>query len=87
MNIINLGVNDSCEVNDSIGWICDELGVQPNLEYAGGDRGWIGDNPLIHLDPSKMMEMGWTPKFTIQQGIIATVRYLQQNEWVFKGRR
>ncbi|MEK9703277.1 MAG: NAD-dependent epimerase/dehydratase family protein [Deltaproteobacteria bacterium] len=87
VNTINLGLNDSCEVNDSIRWICEELGVKPKLEYTGGDRGWIGDNPLIHLDPSKMQGMGWMPKCSIQQGIIATVRYLQQNEWVFKGRR
>ena len=67
VNIINLGVNDSCEVKDSIRWICEELNVKPKLEYTGGDRGWIGDNPLIHLDPNKMMEMGWTPKISIQR--------------------
>ena len=86
VNIINLGVNDSCEVNDSIRWICEELGVKPKLKYTGGDRGWIGDNPLIHLDPSKMMEMGWTPKISIQDGIVKTLRYIQQNEWILPER-
>ena len=79
VNIINLGVNDVCEVNDSIHWICEELGVNPKLEYTGGDRGWIGDNPLIHLDPSKMTEMGWVPKYTIKQGIIKTLNFLIQD--------
>ena len=37
-------------MNDSIGWICGHLGVAPALEYTGGDRGWIGDNPFIFLD-------------------------------------
>ena len=82
VNIINLGVNDSCEVNDSIRWICEELGVEPKLEYTGGDRGWIGDNPFIYLDPSKMQEMGWIPKLSIQDGIIKTLRFIQQNEWI-----
>ena len=86
VNIINLGVNDVCEVNDSIRWICEELGVNPKLEYSGGDRGWIGDNPLIHLDPSKMMEMGWAPKLSIRDGIVQTLNYLQENEWVFRER-
>jgi len=86
VNIINLGVNDVCEVNDSIHWICEELGVNPKLEYTGGDRGWIGDNPLIHLDPSKMMEMGWAPKLAIRDGIVQTLKYLQENEWVFRER-
>ncbi len=87
VNIINLGVNDVCEVNDSIRWICEELGVNPKLEYTGGDRGWIGDNPLIHLDPSKMMEMGWAPKLSIRDGIVQTLNYLQENEWVLENRK
>ena len=86
VNIINLGVNDTCEVNDSICWICEELGVKPKIEYTGGDRGWIGDNPLIHLDTSKMMEMGWVPKLSIRDGVVRTLRYLQENEWVFRER-
>ena len=86
VNIINLGVNDSCEVNDSIRWICEALGLNPKLEYSGGDRGWIGDNPLIHLDPCKMMGMGWMPKLSIREGIVRTLTYLQENEWVFRER-
>ncbi len=39
VNIFNLGVDGYCEVNDSISWICEELGVKPKLEYTGGDRG------------------------------------------------
>jgi UDP-glucose 4-epimerase len=82
VNIFNLGV----EVNDSIGWICEELGVNPNMEYSGGDRGWIGDNPFIFLDTKKIRALGWKPKFDIQQGIIKTVKYLRANEWVFEER-
>ncbi len=79
VNIFNLGLDEYCEVNDSIGWICEELGVQPELRYAGGDRGWIGDNPFIFLDCSAMRKLGWEPKLSIKQGVIQTVRYLQQN--------
>jgi len=86
MNIFNLGVDGYCEVNDSIGWICDELGVQPELHYSGGDRGWIGDNPFIFLDTKKIQSLGWTPKIGIREGVIKTVEYLRNNEWVFKVR-
>ena len=34
VNVLNLGVDGYCEVNDSIGWICEELGVSPKLEYT-----------------------------------------------------
>jgi UDP-glucose 4-epimerase len=86
VNIFNLGVDGYCEVNDSIGWICKELGVQPRLEYSGGDRGWIGDNPFIFLDTKKIQSLGWSPKFGIQEGVVKTVEYLRDNEWVFEAR-
>jgi UDP-glucose 4-epimerase len=86
VNIFNLGVNGYVEVNDSIGWICKELGVSPRLDYSGGDRGWIGDNPFIFLDTKKIQALGWRPKFDIEQGVIRTVQYLKNNEWVFDTR-
>ena len=86
VNIFNLGVDAYCEVNDSIRWICDELGVSPELEYSGGDRGWIGDNPFILLDTKKIQSLGWKPKFSIRDGVLKTVQFLQKNEWVFKAR-
>ncbi|MCX7217346.1 MAG: NAD-dependent epimerase/dehydratase family protein [Burkholderiales bacterium] len=86
VNIFNLGVDGYCEVNDSIGWICKELGVQPTLEYSGGDRGWIGDNPFIFLDTKKIQSLGWKPRFEIMDGVVKTVEYLRANEWVFKSR-
>ena len=64
INIINLGVDYYCEVNDSIGWICKELGTTPVLEYSGGDRGWIGDNPFIFLDTKRIQSLGWKPKMS-----------------------
>ena len=44
------------------------------LEYTGGDRGWIGDNPFIFLDTSRIRALGWAPKLTIREGIIAHAR-------------
>lgn len=53
VNLFNLGVDGYCQVNDSIGWICREMGVKPKFEYSGGDRGWVGDSPFIFLDTKK----------------------------------
>lgn len=82
VNIFNLGTNEYCQVDDSIGWICETLGLIPECHYSGGERGWIGDNPFIFLDCSKINQLGWTPKFSIKEGIIGTVKFLQANPWV-----
>ena len=86
VNVLNLGVDGYCEVNDSIGWICEELGVTPKLGYSGGGRGWIGDNPFIFLDTSKIRDLGWKPKLSIKDGVLKTIQYLKTNEWVFEER-
>ncbi len=81
VNVLNLGVDSYCEVNDSIGWICEALGISPELDYTGGDRGWIGDNPFIFLDASKMRGLGWAPKLSIREGVLKTVEFLRENKW------
>ena len=84
--IYNLGTNEYVQVNQSIGYICAALGMKPKLEYTGGDRGWIGDNPFIFLETQKMLATGWKPKLTIEQGIIKTLRWLEANRWVYDSR-
>lgn len=84
--IFNLGTPEYVRVNDSIRFICDALGLKPELRYTGGDRGWIGDNPFIFLDTKRIQSTGWKPKLTIEQGIGRTLRWLQENEWVYESR-
>jgi UDP-glucose 4-epimerase len=86
VNVFNLGTDEYCEVNDSIGWICAHLGVSPVLEYAGGERGWIGDSPFIFLDTRRVRALGWTPKLTIRDGIIRTLEYLVRHDELLAAR-
>ena len=84
--VYNLGTDEYCEVRDSVGWICARLGVQPALNYTGGDRGWIGDNPFIFLDTAKIRGLGWTPRFSIREGVERTVDYLMANPDILEAR-
>jgi UDP-glucose 4-epimerase len=79
VNIFNLGTDEYCELNESIRWICGHLGVAPTLDYTGGSRGWIGDNPFIFLDTSKIRRLGWRPRLTIRESVIRTLGYLEQH--------
>ena len=82
VTIANLGTDEYCEVNDSIGWISGRLGLAPALHYSGGDRGWIGDNPFIFLDCARARGMGWTPRLSIREAVLRTVDYLAANQWL-----
>ena len=86
VSIFNLGTDEYCQVNQSIQWICEHLGLHPKLTYTGGDRGWIGDNPFIFLDCSRIRALGWQPRLTIQQAVGKTVEYLQANQQILTAR-
>jgi UDP-glucose 4-epimerase len=86
VNVFNLGVNSYCEVHDSIAWISAELGLEPEIIYSGGDRGWPGDNPFIFLDTKRIRALGWQPKLDIETGIRKTVAFLRDNAWVLDSR-
>jgi len=83
----NLGTDEFVQVNDSIRFICGALGLTPKLAYSGGNKGWVGDNPFIFLETKKIRATGWKPKLTIEQGILRTVEWLRQNQWVYEKRR
>ena len=86
VEIYNLGTPEYVQVKDSISFICKALDLKPKLEYAGGNRGWVGDNPFIFLDTAKIQSTGWKTTLTIEQGIVRTLEWLQQNQWVYENR-
>jgi UDP-glucose 4-epimerase len=81
-----LGTDEYCQVDESIAWICEHLKLSPRRIYSGGDRGWVGDNPFIFLDCSRMRALGWRPTLSIREGIVRTLRYLEANPWVLERR-
>jgi len=86
IEIYNLGTNDYCRVVDSIEWICGELGLAPQVCFTGGRQGWIGDNPFIFLDTTKIQKMGWHTKVSIHDGVVRTLQWLRENHWALARR-
>lgn len=84
--VLNLGVDGYCTVRESCAWICQRAGYNPEISYSGGDRGWVGDNPFIYLDTTRMRGLGWAPHYSIQQAVEATVDYLLENPWILESR-
>jgi UDP-glucose 4-epimerase len=86
VNILNLGTDEYIELDGSIDVIANELNLRPQRRYGGGDRGWIGDNPFIFLDCSRMRSSGWRPHLSIADSVRRTVRWLRENQWVLSAR-
>ena len=84
VNIFNLGFDGTIQVRDSIALIIERLGLKPELVFGESKRGWIGDNPLIHLDSAKIRALGWSPRVSIPEGIVRTLDWLLDNQWVYE---
>jgi len=84
--IYNLGTGAWCDVSDSARWIAAALGLSPQIDYAGGKRGWAGDSPVVHLATDRIRATGWSPTLTIEQSVVRTVHWLRDHPWVFERR-
>lgn len=82
-NIFNLGNTEWINVVDLADIVCNSLKLK-NVKYiyTGGKRGWIGDTPFVHLDISKISQLGWTPTYNIEDTIKRTIHYLMVNEHI-----
>jgi len=85
LNIFNLGHDDYIMVTRIANIICDELDLNNvDFKYTGGERGWVGDSPFIHLDVSKMKSLGWKPTKSIEECVKITINWLKDNLWALK---
>jgi UDP-glucose 4-epimerase len=60
-NTYNLGTRTTTSVNRIADIVADEMGLDPEYEYTGGDRGWTGDVPKMRLSVEKLSALGWEP--------------------------
>jgi UDP-glucose 4-epimerase len=81
----NLGTDETMLVDESVAIITEHLSLSPEIEHAGGRRGWIGDSPLIHLDTTRIRSLGWRPQLTIEQSLLRTLRWFDANESAWRG--
>ena len=71
VRVFNVGHYQSCTVNDSLGWLCESLGLQPERVYTG--ISWQGDKRLTLLDCTRLQSLGWMPKVSIKDAVLRTV--------------
>jgi UDP-glucose 4-epimerase len=87
IGIYNLGADETTTVDESVRAVCAHLGVNPKVRHVGGERGWVGDSPLIQLDCSRLKALGWRPTTTIPAAVERTLEWFDENLWVFDARR
>jgi UDP-glucose 4-epimerase len=76
VNIFNLGLQEQTTVDELADIVIQEMGLtNVRKRYSGGVRGWIGDNPIVHLSIEKIQALGWKPKMSAADSIRLTARW------------
>ena len=76
MNTYNLGTRTTTSVTRIADIVADEMGVDPEYAYTGGDRGWAGDVPRMRLSIEKLVALGWSPELPSDEAIRRGAREL-----------
>ncbi|MFC6726188.1 NAD-dependent epimerase/dehydratase family protein, partial [Halobium palmae] len=69
MNAFNLGTRTTTSVNAIADIVADEMDLDPDYEYTGGDRGWTGDVPKMRLSVEKLSALGWEPPTSSDEAV------------------
>jgi UDP-glucose 4-epimerase len=76
LNVYNLGVDSRTKVKDIARMVIEEMKLGAQIEYTGGDRGWIGDVPEFNYDLSKINNLGWRAKNTSNEAVRKAIQYI-----------
>jgi UDP-glucose 4-epimerase len=71
--IFNAGTGDYITVSEIADLVVERMGLERQYSYAGGDRGWKGDVPIVRLDSSKLVARGWRCGYGSREAIIASI--------------
>jgi len=81
VNTLNLGVPKQTIVDRVADIVIDEMRLADVKRiYAGGQRGWIGDNPIVELDLDQIRKLGWKLQVSSEEAIRRTTRWTLDQE-------
>jgi len=75
-NVYNLGTRTTTSVTTIADIVADEMGLDPEYEFTGGDRGWVGDVPRMRLSIEKLSALGWEPSGSSDDAVRRATREL-----------
>lgn len=81
----NVATQDYLEVKEIADMVVQILGLKDvRYIFTGGDRGWIGDVPVIRLNTDKITQMGWRNRFSSREAIAMSIESIHAD---FKANR
>jgi len=76
LNTYNLGTRTTTSVRTIADIVAEEMGLNPDYEFTGGERGWTGDVPKMRLSIEKLRALGWEPPESSDDAVRRATRQL-----------
>jgi UDP-glucose 4-epimerase len=71
----NVATGDYITVHEIAELALEVLGIEhTEFHYAGGDRGWKGDVPVVRINTDRIRSLGWANKMSSRQALEASLR-------------
>lgn len=74
LNYFNVGLDSRTTVKKIAQIVCEEMDINPEFIFTGGDRGWIGDVPEFFYSLEKVHKLGWRAKMDSDSAVRCAVR-------------
>ena len=76
VNLFNLAIEENTTVDQIANIVIKEMGLENvKRKYSGGSKGWIGDNPLVHLSIDRIKAINWLPMVSSAEAIELTTKW------------
>ncbi len=73
---VNLGTRTTTSVTDIADTVAEEMGLEPEYTFTGGERGWTGDVPRMRLAVERLADMGFEPELDSDAAVRRATREL-----------
>lgn len=75
VDLFNLGTDSVTGVQTIASLVIEEMGLDGvEISFTGGERGWPGDQPQVHITSAKMNAMGWRAEKTSDEAVRLAAR-------------
>jgi len=74
VNIFNIGSKDTISSKEIADLVSSNMELEPEYEFTGGERGWVGDVPKMQLSIDKIEELGWTPRYNSRKAVDRAIK-------------
>lgn len=74
VNTYNLATQSTTSVDRVADIVSEEMGLDPDYEYTGGERGWEGDVSTVLLPIDELLDLGWESDLSSDESVRKVTR-------------